>query len=111
MPFQLKIKLFTIYYGDSITTTGNSLSDWNKMPVDNVQCVLLKYEDGKPEVFHRRDWYGMLENAHGLRFECDYNGNTEFADRCEKNNVKVAFTVQQDRYREIIDQAQKDRDA
>ncbi len=110
MSFQLKIKSFRLYYGDDTTFDGFHINQWLGAPIENIQAVLLKYHDGKPEVFARRDWYGMLVNQHGLRFECQNNANREFADRCDPKGVKMGATIKSDKYSKIIKQAQEDRD-
>lgn len=111
MPFQLKIKSFRIYYGDDTTFDGFHINQWLGAPIDNVQAVLLEYEDGKPEIIAYKDYYSMLVNQHGLRFEGTETGDVEFVDRCLPKAVKVGKYLRKDKYFAIIKKAQVDRDA
>jgi len=107
-----KIKSFKIYYGDYTTHSGKSMQDWQDAPEVNVQAILFEYEDGKPEVIHNRDWYAMLENQHGLRFEADWSdNNVEFADRCDPKGVKIGYSLNHDDFYAIMKIAQDERDA
>ncbi len=112
MPFQLKIKEWYIFYGDQTVIKGDNIDTWNNSPNENVQAVLLRYEDGKPEVLSKSaGLYCMWENQHGIRFErCSKHDGSSYPDECDTDGVKCGLTIDTDLYLKIIKKAQEMRD-
>ncbi len=112
MPFQLKIKEWYIFYGDETVIKGDNIDTWHNAPNENVQAILLRYEDGKPEVISKgAGLYCMWKNQHGIRFEgCNKGDGFSYPDECQPDGIKCGMTIDTDLFLKIITKAQEMRD-
>lgn len=111
MPFQLKIKEWYIYYSHNTVIKGNTLDEWHQAPNEDVQVILLFYENGKPEVFRQKDLYCMWKNQHGLRFEmCMKGDGHSYPDECQPDGIKCGISMDTNAFLKIVKQAEAKRD-
>ena len=109
---------FRIWYADGSVVSGVSLSDWQRAPSHDVQCVAM-YENGTYEIYIGNRL--VRERYRTFLVDCDYywldpergecgstNRTSEIPEHLPEGAIKLGLEIEHQAFRSIYERAYQD---